>query len=249
MSTFLVADVGNSRIKWGLCTADELVGIASLPLDSPAAWDEQFARWECSRIAACVVAGVNPDATRRLLEWLTARGEQAVHIVTNKLLPLRVQVDFPEQVGVDRLLNAVAFNHAREENEAGIIVDAGSAVTVDLVDEVGIFRGGAIFPGLRLMAQALRTYTAKLPMVHWDEPPGSMPGPNTSAAIACGIHAAVVGGILRLVDQLTAATSKPPSCWLTGGDGSLLRDFLPDSWKHWSVMTLEGLRLTALRLL
>ena len=80
-------------------------------------------------------------------------------------MPLEVELEHPDKVGIDRLLNAVAANRRRQEHVAAILVDAGSAVTVDYLDGNGVFRGGAIFPGFRLMARALHDYTALLPIV------------------------------------------------------------------------------------
>ena len=253
VNAFIVADVGNSRIKWGLCNEREVLRAAGLPLEDSTAWERQLFAWkddntEFPLARGWMIAGVNPEAIQRLSRWLAARGFEPIPILANKLLPLRTQIEFPEEVGVDRLLNAVAFNSRHTAGQPGIIVDAGSAVTVDWVDRAGIFRGGAILPGQRLMAQALHECTAKLPLVAWNEPPGPMPGMNTHAAIAGGIHGAVVGGILRLAEEITGACRQEPARVLTGGDAPLLAPALPSTWKPWPHMTLEGLRLTALRL-
>ena len=96
-------------------------------------------------------------------------------------LPLRVELEKPDHVGIDRLLDAVAVNSRRAPGVPAVIIDAGSAVTVDLVDGAGAFRGGAILPGLRLMAKSLHDYTALLPLIElprtclrflaWPRPP------------------------------------------------------------------------------
>jgi type III pantothenate kinase len=252
MSAFIVADVGNSRIKWGRCNEQQVLEAARLPLNDPAAWDRQvqaWNSWDSPFSPRWTLAGVNPDGLQGLAAWLAARVFQPVQVVTNKLLAVPAKVDCLDQVGVDRLLNAVAFNSRRATGEPGIIVDAGSAVTVDWVDEAGTFRGGAILPGFRLMARSLHEYTAKLPLIDWHEPSPSMPGTNTHAAMACGIHAAEIGGVLRLADELAAKCSREPARIVTGGDSTLLEHGLPSSWKPWMLMTLEGLRLTALRLM
>src|SRR5262249_35779112 len=82
----------------------------------------------------------------------------------------------PRKRSIDRLCKARSPNLRRQENVAAILVDAGSAVTIDYIDSAGAFRGGAIFPGFRLMAQALHDHTALLPLVEMDEailPPGT----------------------------------------------------------------------------
>src|SRR6185312_8188631 len=106
-------------------------------------------------------------------------------------LPLRVLVQQLDHVGIDRLLDAVAANSRRPAGVPAIIIDAGSAVTVDLVDEAGAFTGGAILPGLRLMAKALHDYTALLPLVDPPTQAPPLPGTATIPAIESGIFWAV----------------------------------------------------------
>ena len=122
-------------------------------------------------------------------------------------------------------------------------MDAGSAVTVDLVDEQGVFRGGAILPGLRLMAQALHDYTALLPVVHIDGD-AAMPEASTVEAIRAGVVAAVLGGVERLIASVER-TAADLQVFLGGGDGELLARRLARPAEYWPLMTLEGLRLTA----
>ena len=91
-----------------------------------------------------------------------------------------------------------------------MLVDAGSAVTVDWLDETHAFRGGAIFPGLRLMAEALHDYTALLPRVTIAVPVPELPGPSTVPAMQAGIFWAVVGGIDRAVRRLGRLAAAAP---------------------------------------
>ena len=163
-------------------------------------------------------------------------------------LPLNLAVDFPSQVGMDRLLNAVAAKHRVQREVPIIIIDAGSAVTVDWVDETGAFRGGAILPGFALMAQALHTYTALLPQVGVPPPVNpALPGTNTKAAIEAGIFWAVAGGIRALIRQFVGlrSTGRHPEVFLTGGDAHLLATVLETTISLWPEMTLEGIRLAA----
>jgi len=130
-----------------------------------------------------------------------------------------------------------------------VIADIGSAVTVDWLDENGVFKGGAIFPGLRLMAKALNDYTALLPVVEiWRNLP-QLSGASTPEAIEAGLTWAVVGGVIALADQMTArAGSRKALRFLTGGDSALLHGALNQSgseWRHVPTLTLEGLRLVA----
>jgi type III pantothenate kinase len=245
MSPRLVADIGNTRINWGICSADGLADAAAVPPDDPAAWAEQLKAWQLDGPCAWAIAGVHPARRDRLTAWLRGRGDAVRVIADYRELPLRVDVDAPERVGIDRLLNAVAVLPRVPAGTAAVIIDAGSAVTVDLVDGAGVFRGGAIFPGLRLMARALHEHTAQLPLIetpHDADPP--LPGRNTAAAIQAGITSAVVGGIDRLV-ELYLARSGPAIVYFTGGSVALAAVLRRHPVVTDPLLTLDGLRRTA----
>src|SRR5207248_1220580 len=146
------------------------------------------------------------------------RGDHVTVLDSHRQLPVETAVENPERVGLDRLLNAVAANSQRPRGSAALIVDVGSAVTVDWVDEAKAFRGGAIFPGIRLMAKSLHDYTAALPLVELQKRSPAMPGTSTVAAIEAGVYWAVVGAIRALGHALTKDRRVPWVRFLTGGD-------------------------------
>ncbi len=254
MSAMLVVDAGNSRIKWGRCDERQVLDAAALPLDDPAAWERQRQAWQLASSVPCVLAGSNPPLVQRLASWLEDRGHRVELLDGFRRIPIETLVEQPERVGLDRLLNGVAAL-SRESARPAIVVDAGSAVTVDWIAR-NAFRGGAIFPGLRLMAQTLHAYTARLPVVAVTETVPAMPGVSTEKAIAAGMCGAVIGGILYLVEQLPLSSPadrrSKPVLYLTGGDAELLRPFIQLGLlrlgldvEHWPWMTLEGIRLSA----
>jgi type III pantothenate kinase len=245
MKPAVVVDVGNTRVKWGRCSVDSVAESVSLPADDPAAWQDQIDRWRLAGPLAWVVTGVHPQRRDRLAAWLRERGG-AVHVLDSwQQLPLRIRVEHPEKAGIDRLLNAVAANHRRPPGVPAVVIDAGSAVTVDWLDETGSFGGGAIFPGLRLMARALHDYTALLPLIDVPAAAPPLPGLCTRGAMAAGVFWAAAGGIQALTRQLATRSPAAPVVFLTGGDAALLRPTLPDTVQVWPLMTLEGVRLTA----
>ena len=240
MSGPIVVDVGNSRVKWGLCSSEQVWSLAALPPDDPDAWLQQAQEWKLTSGQTWIVAGVHPARRGTLVAWLHERGD-TVHVLTSyKQLPVQVEVEVPEKVGIDRLLNVVAANRRRQENVAAILIDAGSAVTVDYVDGNGVFRGGAIFPGFRLMAQSLHDHTALLPVVEMDEdvlPPGT----STTEAIQAGVLNAVVGGVERLIAAYHHRFPAAFEIFLTGGDAKPLLAKLHRPIHLWPEMTLEGI--------
>jgi type III pantothenate kinase len=249
MSPELVADVGNSRIKWGRCSQGTVIETVSLPPDDPLSWEQQFQIWHLVGRHNWAVAGVHPDRLGRLVSWLERRAKQVTTLTSWQQVPLRLSIDFPSQVGMDRLLNAVAAKHRVQREISIFSIDAGSAVTVDWIDESGVFRGGAIFPGFGLMAQALHAYTAQLPQIGVPPPPNpTLPGTNTRSAIEVGVFWAVAGGIRALIRQFVGhklSGRRDYEVFLTGGDAALLATVLETSIYLWPEMTLEGIRLAA----
>lgn len=238
----IVVDVGNTNIKWGRCADGRVVDIAALPPDAPDDWQRQSDLWAVGSSSKWTVSGVHPARRDALVIWLRDSRADVKVLDSYRQLPLSIRVDEPDNVGIDRLLNAVAANTRRPPNSAAVIVDAGSAVTVDLVDGAGEFRGGAIFPGLRLMAKALHEHTALLPLVEFDTIEQA-PAGNTIAAIRAGILAAVRGGIWQLVCRYveSADADNAMPVYVTGGDASLLLAADPELGKHWPEMTLHGI--------
>lgn len=238
----VVADVGNTRIKWGLCSDDGLARTIALPLADPNSWVSTFQAWNLSESSTWALAGTQPDVRNNLAEWLKLRGCKVRVIDDYRVLPIDVRVDQPEQVGVDRLLNAIAI---KQRATPAIVVDAGSAITVDLIDRAGAFRGGAILPGFRLMARSLNDYTAKLPLVdNFPAMEAPAPGLNTIAAITAGITSAIQAGIDRLVQRLSSGTDTP-RVFITGGDAHLLHGLQSRPEVLDPFLTLEGLRIVS----
>lgn len=250
MKVDVVVDIGNSRIKWGRCEA-KVTEVVALSPDRPDEWQRQLDVWQLKGPLGWAVASVNPSTAALFTRWAAERGDRVCALGGPGKLPLRVLVESPDRVGIDRLLNAVAANRLREGRPA-VIVDAGSAVTVDLVDETGAFRGGAIFPGLRLMARALHDHTALLPVVEVRQRPASVLGTSTVTAIESGVYYAVSAAIKMLASSMgvvhTHLTGRvsPSSFFLTGGDAPLLPLKVGHAhFIHWPEMTLEGIRLSA----
>jgi type III pantothenate kinase len=252
MKASVVVDVGNTRIKWGLVTSYGIGAAAALPADEVASWRQQLAEWRLDGPQIWVVTGVHPERRNRLVAWLREQGHQATVLDDWRILPLTIRLEQPEAVGIDRLLTAVAANHKRDLGTPAVVVSAGTAVTVDWLDEQGAFRGGAILPGLHLMARALHEHTALLPLVEVPPAPPALPGLSTPTAVQAGVFYAVLGGIQALTRQFAPHGSPVPHVFLTGGDARLLdrawnqfRPAVEAAPAVWPWMTLEGIRLAA----
>jgi type III pantothenate kinase len=173
-----------------------------------------------------------------------------VRWITYRDIPIDISVDHPDRVGIDRLLAARAALHLlRLQGDSGpsIVVQAGTALTVDWVDEQNRFMGGAILPGVGLSLQYMAAGTDQLPWLPSDRvhqaPP--LPGKNTEQAIAAGVHAAVVGGAKFLIDRYRAG--RPIPVIISGGDGQLLREAIEPPVFFQKHLVLMGLALPMAR--
>ncbi|MGH7171521.1 MAG: type III pantothenate kinase [Gemmataceae bacterium] len=244
MTPDVVVDVGNSRIKWGLCGSDAVRETCSLPPEDSAAWERQLRQWQLPADGQWIVTGVHPPRREQLIDWLGRQGQRVLMLDDPGFLPLRVRVARPDHVGIDRLFDAVAANRRRLAGVPAVVIDVGSAVTVDLLEAQGDFIGGAILPGPRLMAKSLHDYTALLPIV---EPPSRappLPGTATIPAVEAGIFWAVAGGIAALLREYRSLCQCSLQVFLTGCDGPRFRRAIPGAL-YWPEMTLEGIRLSA----
>jgi type III pantothenate kinase len=242
-----VADVGNSRVKVGFCQRgpSPIPAVHSFLHDAPEL--SPFLDSHAATPHRWVVASVQPVRSRKLVEALRGRGQEVTILDDPARLPLKTDVTEPRRVGMDRLLNGVAARTRLAEREPAVLIDAGSAVTVDWLDEQHVFGGGTIFPGIQLMAEALHRYTALLPLVSVREADPPIPGRDTTSAMQAGVFHAVVGGIERIARRLAENATRPPRVFLTGGDAALLRTALDGSLHptFWAEMTLAGIVFAA----
>ena len=260
--TILAIDVGNTRAKLGIwhslnptgkspdqLTAVPLAGDVDLP-EQVKIWLQQVGGLSIEQV---IIAGSNPKPVAELMASWLADDFPINQIQSHQQIPLKMDVKNPETVGIDRLLTAVAVRSRQHQRTPVIVVDAGTATTVNLTTADGVFRGGAILPGMRMSAQALHDYTAVLPHIDADtfvehEDANSktdqcavqqstvtlkMPGRDTKSAIQNGIFWGHLGSIKELISQLTnhlVATEAPVSeltIAVTGGGGRQLATLIP----------------------
>lgn len=235
--TLLLADVGNSRIKLaavegqGLGAAGDRAAAPRLAhrkeIDIRGLQTRLLRQWLAAAApgaAHVLVASVHDRAAAMLElaiaeESATGRRVLRQQRVTHADLPLAVSLPEPQRVGIDRLAAAAAARVLVPPGSAAIVVDCGTAATVDMLDASGAFLGGAILPGPVLMARALAEGTSKLPEVQAldrDEPP-AMPGRGTHDAIAAGIGWGIRGAIAELVARARATLGAATPVVVTGG--------------------------------
>jgi type III pantothenate kinase len=147
-------------------------------------------------------------------------------------------------VGVDRLLNAVAANRLRQTGQPALLVDVGTAITIDMISSEGSFLGGAILPGIAMAARAMHEFTDLLPLVPLDElttAPRPL-GTSTETAMRSGLFWGAVGAVQRLTDELDP--DGQGQVFLTGGAGDSVADLLKRKTVCLPHLTLAGIAIT-----
>jgi type III pantothenate kinase len=262
ISPLLAVDIGNARIKLGLFRRILGEGLPEpeniLPLEGERPSFDQIDVWlqEILSISPAIpsdslpwhIASVNRPGATRLIDWLGLhRPEDRVTLLSAGDLPLQVRLERPDMVGIDRLVDAVAVNRLRKPNAPAVIVDVGSAITVDLLSREGIFLGGSILPGLAMSARALHEFTDLLPLIETadlHEPPPVL-GTSTEEALRSGLFWGAVGAIRQLIEELGRQAGAEPQVFLTGGAGVTVAKLLGPDTRYIPHLTLAGIALSA----
>lgn len=248
--SFLVIDIGNTRIKWAVYASAhpkaQMVSSAATLLES---CDELLhSHWRGmpapSGMLGCAVAG---EAVRRRVEdqlqewgveprWLVA-GAEAGGVVNGYEHPNRLGADrWAALIGARaRMVDAAASGQAPRP---ALAVMVGTAVTVDALDGEGRFLGGLILPGFGLMLRALETGTAGLRV-----PNGEVRDfpTNTSDALMSGGVDAIAGAVERMARRLERHCGQAPTVLLSGGAASKLAQSMGVPHEHVETLIFEGL--------
>jgi type III pantothenate kinase len=220
----LVISVGNSRIAMGSFVAGELRGVRRVEIARRDEWVKEIAEaWKPIAgldPAAVVAASVNEAANLALIDAVgEACGRNVVWVGTQLDLPIPVKTENPEHTGVDRILNVAAAYEQLEK--ACVVVDAGTAITVDCCSEQGEFIGGAIFPGVSILLDSLHEKIPHLPRVEMARPEGPV-GATTAEAIRAGVFHGARGLVKEIVEGYAETLGQWPELIATGGDAELL---------------------------
>jgi type III pantothenate kinase len=225
----LALDIGNTNITVGLFRAGALLGTRRAATNQRATTDEvellldgllRLDGIAMADVDAVAVASVVPALTAAV-EAIAGRRDRPLLIAAAGTVPLAVRVDRPDDVGADRLVNALAA--ARLYGTPAVVVDFGTATTLDCVAADGAYVGGAIAPGLELGLEALAARTAKLPRIELRAPDRAI-GRDTVSAMQSGTifgYQALAAGLLARVRlELADANDVAPAdvrAILTGG--------------------------------
>jgi len=216
----LAVNIGNTHVGLGvfaLPTPDR-VGVPQSFISVPSPADGLFAPDFAPRthVDAALVAAVDMAPFASVAAWISETFDiKALQFPNDVPSPFGNAYKPPDSVGADRLASAVA---AYAEFQAPcVIIDAGTAITVDAVSADGVFQGGTIMPGLGLSICCLSEGTAQLP----DFTPGALGPPigrSTRSAITSGVSRGLAGAVDRLIADVATELDGPAKVVLTGGD-------------------------------
>lgn len=246
----IVVDIGNTHTVFGLFDGDKLRFDWRIETRSERTADEHAAalrglfdleNLDMRQLDAAIISSVVPPATLPM-ERLFARYFKLTPLVVGPGMKTGMPVLYenPRDLGADRIVNAVAA-YARWPQGA-IVVDFGTATTLDVVTARGEYAGGVITPGLSISADALYRATAKLPRVEIARPKAVV-GTNTVASIQSGLVFGYAGMIDALVNRIRAEVSYSPKVVATGGLGALVARESSTIEEYDELLTLRGLKI------
>ncbi|HEY9724175.1 MAG TPA: type III pantothenate kinase [Oscillatoriaceae cyanobacterium] len=225
----LVANLGNTHLRLVCFEGETRLFDVRVPSEAAA----EAALPDLPAAAAIVLVSVVPEVAARLrARWAGHElyAPSAADFSNVRYAP-------PESLGPDRLVNALYLR----ERGAGVVIDAGTATTLTVVDGAGAIVGGAIMPGLGTAAASLHAHTALLPEVVPDVVATPW-GTSTREALQLGLLEGHVGAILHLLARMEAALPES-RVLLTGGWSAALASRLPSRVERVPDLTIEGARL------
>lgn len=251
----LLIDFGNTRLKWACYHAGEFQSVGLFVVDALSLVDDLATSWsDLSKPDGIVISSdVDETLTDALNVWTKHTWGVEITIISAEANAFSVNnaYDEPKKLGSDRWATLVAVKNTL--NQAAIIVDCGTAITIDAITHDGEHLGGVIIPGINTMHNALIQQTHKLKLVDADV--DSMVriaglAKSTTDGISNGIYTSVVSCINEMVDQVkTLSLSDSNSvdsgneiaCIITGGDAEAIQGLLSSSFEYKPNLVLEGL--------
>lgn len=246
----LTLDMGNTNITIGVFAGERLLFESRVATDHTK-MEDQYAidlmdilrlyRVDARDFTGAVVSSVVPDLDRAVRGAVVkVTGVDPLMVGPGTKTGIDIRLDNPAQLGPDLLVGAVAA--VARYGAPCIIWDLGTATTVSVVDASGVFRGGAIMPGVGTSFESLVSRTSLLPRIRM-EPPAHVIGPNTIESMQSGAVYGTAAMIEGMCDRIEQELGTPAAVIATGGMG---RDVVPHCRRpivYDDNLLLEGLRL------
>lgn len=257
---FLVVDIGNSHTVTGMYENGELIGHWRIKSDARSTGDElalcyhalfAMAGIKIDIIEGIIIASVVPTLQTAWIDCcekhFSAHLQKDIFIVTvdNIGSLITVQLENPQEVGADRLVNAIAACKMNQCKQ--VVIDFGTAITFDCITENCEYLGGSILPGIAISLEALANKTAKLPHIDVSDVPPGIIGKSTVQAMKSGVlygYGAMIDGLIKGIRrEMTTDADEPFKVLATGGMAKLIAPFASSIDIIEPMLTLQGLQI------
>ena len=271
-SHLIAVDVGNTAVK--LATIRQSDSVTRKREDEPAGigpdhggaellehcvlhhtdrWEQAVVDWAVGLFGTDRVvwrlASVRQSAADPLIGAIQDAASHAkIELVTRHQIPLTLDVEHPDRVGIDRLLSAYAAVQQAAVQQAAtptVVINAGTAITVDWIDQQNVYRGGAILPGIRLQSRSLSSDAESLPTLKWSELEAlTVPATNTADAMKAGIligACAAIDELIRRYQRAPKSGGGKPQVVVSGGDATTISPHLKHSHQLCPNLVCRGL--------
>jgi type III pantothenate kinase len=240
----LLIDIGNSRLKWALWNDGVLGQSKAMAHDSRLASDTFDSAWGAlPRPERVVVSNVMGNRiAAELRQWVTQRWQLKVEYLGSTKQAAGITNGYRDvaQLGVDRWAAIVAAYCMI--GEACLVVDCGSATTLDVIDNDGCHRGGLIIPGVRLMMHSLTMNTEQISIISLSNKTSGL-GQSTAEAITLGVVESAVALVASTRRKWASATGGEIEIIITGGDAATMLDAAHFPCRHAPDLVLQGVAI------
>ncbi len=205
--TYLVVDAGNSRVKIARYVKDELTDFSFFTYENLSKINNFLSQLGYEKSIISSVS--SPENTNKLKSLLGNYFD-----VKDLNYPIEFDYETQNSLGVDRIANAVAAFHISKKNS--LVIDIGTCIKFDFIDQNGIYKGGSISPGINLRYKSLNDYTANLPLLNETNKIDIL-GNSTKACIQSGVLNGIQGEINYIIESYFEKI-KDLTIFVTGGD-------------------------------
>jgi type III pantothenate kinase len=247
----IAIDIGNTRTRIAVVEERKILESSASPTGELVPVGETLKQFRENYFAQgrmpVAICSVVPKVCESLIGLISRQFDIEPLVIGKKIpLPLKLNLKDETTLGADRVVAAaMAFERM---GKAVAVASFGTAITIDCVNDDGVFLGGAILPGMQMSAQSLSERTAQLPLVDLKAPETAW-GRNTEEAISAGIIFGAAGALREIVERFAINLTKWPDLIVTGGDGEqmlkycdFIHAYVPDlllmgielSLEHWA---------------
>jgi type III pantothenate kinase len=242
----IAIDIGNTRTRIAVVEDRKIIESSAAPTGELTAVAETLRQFRGEYFTQgrmpIAICSVVPKVCESVCDMISRQFDIEPLVIGKKVpLPLKLNLKDETTVGTDRVVAAaMAFERM---GKAVAVASFGTAITIDCVNDEGVFLGGVIMPGLQMSARALAEQTAQLPLVELKTPETSW-GRNTEEAISAGILYGAAGALREIVERFAVSLNKWPDLIVTGGDGEQMLKYCDFIHAYVPDLLLMGIELS-----